>query len=71
MSIFIDTSGFLAVLDSDDSCHEKARAEWLRLLDSDHDLISSSYILVETIAVLQKDWVWKRCGCSRKMWFRC
>lgn len=53
MSVFIDTSAFLAVLDSDDSHHGKAKAAWLKLLDSDETLITSSYVLVETIALLQ------------------
>ncbi|MDR7485363.1 MAG: hypothetical protein QN187_08540 [Armatimonadota bacterium] len=28
MSVFIDTSAFLAVLDADDQCHQQARGIW-------------------------------------------
>ena len=53
MSVFIDTSAFLAVLDADDSRHEKAKAAWHKLLDADESLVTSNYVLVETAALLQ------------------
>lgn len=53
MSVFIDTSAFLAVLDSDDAHHESAKEAWHELLDSNEPLLTSSYVLVETCALLQ------------------
>lgn len=53
MSVFVDTSGLLAVLDRDDAGHERAKAAWLQLLSSDTPLITSNYVIVETVALLQ------------------
>lgn len=54
MSIFVDTSAFLAVLDADDEMHPLARREWERALSSEELLHTSSYVLVETSALLQR-----------------
>jgi uncharacterized protein len=53
MSVFIDTSGLLAVLDADDFAHPRAKAAWLKLLSSDTPLITSNYVIIETFALLQ------------------
>lgn len=53
MSVFIDTSAFLAVLDADDAHHEKAKGVWQKLLDADESLVTSNYVLVESVALLQ------------------
>lgn len=53
MSIFVDTSGLLSVLDRDDAAHDKTRAVWAKLLTTDTPLITSNYVLVETMALLQ------------------
>ena len=53
MSIFIDTSAFLAVLDADDAHHEKAKGAWQKLLDANESIVTSNYVLLETIALLQ------------------
>lgn len=53
MKVFIDTSTFLAVLDADDKNHSKAAAAWEKLISSEEVLICHSYILVETLALLQ------------------
>jgi predicted nucleic acid-binding protein len=53
MSVFADTSGLLAVLDRDDAGHERAKASWLQLLASGTPLITSNYVIVETVALLQ------------------
>jgi len=39
MSVFIDTSAFLAVLDADDRYHLKAKKEWIRLVQSGEKLL--------------------------------
>ncbi len=53
MSLFVDTSAFFAVLDGSDLHHPKARQIWKNLIESSEDLISTSYVLVETFALVQ------------------
>jgi len=53
MSIFVDTSAFLAVLDADDLHHAKAALLWQDLLNHTEDLVSTNYVLVETFALVQ------------------
>lgn len=53
MTVYVDTSAFLAVLDADDQNHGRAREVWKRLLGGRNPLISSSYVLVETWALVQ------------------
>ncbi len=53
VSVFVDTSAFYAVLDADDSRHDEAGREWERLLKSTSSLHTTSYVLVETSALLQ------------------
>lgn len=53
MNIFVDTSGFYAVLDADDVQNAAARTGWIDLLEGPNSLYTSNYILVETIALLQ------------------
>ena len=53
MSIFIDTSAFLAVLNANDQYHPAANQSWDEMLASDSTLISSNYIILETTALLQ------------------
>ena len=53
MTTFIDTSAFFAVLDADDKMHARARKEWERLLETDTSFRTTSYVLVETSALLQ------------------
>jgi predicted nucleic acid-binding protein len=54
MSVFVDSSAFVAVLEEDDQDHVAARAEWERLVAAGEDLRTSNYVVVETIAVLQR-----------------
>ena len=51
--VYLDTSAFMAVLNLDDQHHDSARSVWIKLLESDSTLICSSYVLVETYALLQ------------------
>ena len=50
MSVFVDTSALLAVLDAGDAQHPHARAAWETLLQQDEPLLTTSYVLVETFA---------------------
>jgi len=53
MSVFVDTSALLAVLDADDEFHPPARRTWEDLLQRAEDLFCSSYVLVECVALVQ------------------
>lgn len=53
MNCFVDTSAFLAVLGKDDPNHAQAKAVWCDLLERRAPLVTSSYVLTETFAVLQ------------------
>jgi predicted nucleic acid-binding protein len=54
MSIFIDTSAFLALLNKDDHFHQIAKRTWEEINLSEEYLICSNYVIVETISLLQK-----------------
>jgi uncharacterized protein len=53
MRIFIDTSGFIAVLDRDDASHTAASKIWMDILTSEQTLVTTNYVLVETCALVQ------------------
>ncbi len=53
MSIFIDTSGFIAVLDMDEASHARAAETWQNILTSAEALVTTNYVLVETCALVQ------------------
>ncbi len=53
MSVFIDTSGFIAVLDKDNASHAEAVKTWMDILTSEEDLVTTNYVLVETCALVQ------------------
>ncbi len=53
MSVFIDTSALLAILDADDEHHKKAKGIWTGLISEEETIICSNYVLVETFALVQ------------------
>lgn len=53
MSVFVDTSALLAVLDADDAYHGRASRLWNDLVSGEEDLLTTSYVLVETFALAQ------------------
>lgn len=54
MRIFVDTSAILAILNIDDLYHDQAKVEWIHIIESGDILFSSNYIIIETIALLQR-----------------
>lgn len=53
MNVFVDTSGVLAMLDASDGGHARAAAAWKRLIEGGATLVTTSYVLVELIALAQ------------------
>ncbi len=54
MALFIDTSAVLAVLDPEEEHHHAACGAWAALQERNEALFSSNYVLVETVALLQR-----------------
>ena len=54
MSVFIDTSAFIAVLIADDMNHNKFAKTWRALIEQDERLVTSNYVIIETLALLQR-----------------
>jgi predicted nucleic acid-binding protein len=53
VSVFVDTSALLAVLDRREQNHARAKAAWEKLVAQDEDLLCTNYVLVETFALAQ------------------
>jgi len=53
MSVLVDTSALFAVLDADDQNHERAKQTWVNLITHGTELACTSYVLVETFALVQ------------------
>jgi uncharacterized protein len=53
MSIFVDTSCLYAVLDGDDENHREASKIWRELLAQDEPLVTTNYVVVETMVLVQ------------------
>lgn len=53
MTVFVDSSALLAVLNRRDAFHEAAATEWTLLLDGDAILVSTNYIVLESTALAQ------------------
>jgi predicted nucleic acid-binding protein len=54
MSVFADTSAFLALLDGDEAHHAAAGTAWADLLQRDEPIVTTSYVLVETYALVER-----------------
>ena len=53
MSLFVDTSALLAVLHAGDESHARAARSFRALIESNEELVTTNYVLVETTALLQ------------------
>lgn len=51
--MFVDTSAILAVLDLADNQHGEASRQWRDLITNEIPMVSTNYVLVETLALLQ------------------
>jgi predicted nucleic acid-binding protein len=51
-SLFLDTSYLIAVENAHDQHHQAASAHWASLLKSQRRLVTSSYVLVEVVTLL-------------------
>ena len=55
MSLFVDTSALLAIIDADQERHNEVARVWHGLLDAGKRLcFASNYVLVETFALVQR-----------------
>lgn len=50
MKVFVDTSALFALLDADQTGHSDAAAVWTALLEDEARLVTTNYVLLETIA---------------------
>jgi predicted nucleic acid-binding protein len=53
MIVFIDTSALYALMDADDRDHERARDAWAQWLDQPTQFLTSNYVLLESLALIQ------------------
>jgi len=53
MSVFVDTSAFYSLLVKTEASHERVRAAFARLLAASTPLWTTSFVIVETMALLQ------------------
>ena len=54
MTVFVDTSAILALVDADDKNHRHAGAAWKRLDSDEARLLTSNYVMLETLLVAQR-----------------
>ena len=54
MSVFVDTSFFIALLDEDEDMHGDAVAQWRRVAEGRLPVLTSNYVVLESCAVLQR-----------------
>ncbi len=52
--IYVDTSAFYALIDRSDRFHNKASVCWRKLLDSRCRLVTTNYVVWDTLGLLQR-----------------
>lgn len=53
MTVFIDTSAFLALLDASEQNHVHAQRIWIQLVEQDRQMFCTNYVVSETVALVQ------------------
>jgi predicted nucleic acid-binding protein len=53
MSVFVDTSAFLALLDVHEQNHDHAQRIWIQLVEQGTPIFCTNYVLSETAALVQ------------------
>ena len=53
-TIFIDTSGFLALLDADDDFHTAAAKKWNLLFEERFEIVTTDYVRLESWSLIQR-----------------
>lgn len=56
MTVFVDTSAFIALLDEDDPAHGACREAWRHALLETEGLVTTDCVVVETVSVAQRRW---------------
>jgi predicted nucleic acid-binding protein len=54
VTVFVDTSAWLSLIDADEARHHDALLIWQRLLEKDVPIVTTNYVLVETYALAQR-----------------
>ncbi|MGH2409319.1 MAG: type II toxin-antitoxin system VapC family toxin [Chloroflexota bacterium] len=54
MTTFVDTSAFYALLATQDPSHPAAKAAWVSIQARHDTLITTSYVLLETVSLIQR-----------------
>jgi uncharacterized protein len=54
VSVFVDTSALLAILDADNPNHRIMVLAWKNLIETEETLITSSYVVLELFALAQR-----------------
>lgn len=54
MTVFADTSALFSILVQDDYMHDRAKLNYEHFRQSNTHLVTSSYVLLETMALLQR-----------------
>lgn len=54
MSVFVDTSALLAVMDAGERSHRRSASAWKKLITTGEPLVTSSYVVVEIFALAQR-----------------
>jgi predicted nucleic acid-binding protein len=52
-SLFVDTSGWVCIVDQDDPLHRQARTLYKRAISQKRQLVTTNYIIAELVALLE------------------
>jgi len=54
VTVFVDTSALITLLDRDDPLHDRVRDAWRAGLEAGEGLLTTNYVILETCAVAQR-----------------